>query len=159
MEKFIEKFTKEHPKTLHEMENQLGNPEDIHPIVSFDVLENTCGGNDILEHLFQEVVDYCERYTETVARFQEMILQGVDFDNREAKEWIDGERKIIHDAMIDSVNILARNMEKAGKDASWIKSLERSRAAYGNFAMQNTYKLLKEYGEQNGYNEQSKPGK
>lgn len=142
MENFAEKFKEEHPDTFREMENQLGDPENIHPIVSFDELENMCKGNEILEHLFEEIVDYCERYTETAARFQEMILQGVDFDNREAKEWIDGERKITHDAMIDSVNILARNMEKAGKDISWVELLGKSRAAYGNFALQNTYLSL-----------------
>ncbi len=142
MENFGKKFIEEHPDTFREMEEQLGDPEKLSPIVSFENIERSCSGNETLEHLYAEMVDYCERYTETVARFQELILRGVDFENRETKEWIDGERKSVHDAMIDSVNILARNLAKEGKDASWITRFGKSRAAYGNFALQNTYSLL-----------------
>lgn len=142
MENFGKKFIEKYPDTFREMEERLGNPEELSPIISFEYIEKLCSGNETLEHLYKEMVDYCERYTETVARFKELILHGVDFDNREAKEWIDGERKLIHDAMVDSVNILARNLAKEKKDVSWIERFGKSRAAYGNFALQNTYVLL-----------------
>ena len=44
------------------------------------------------------------------------------------------ERSRLHNALIDSVNILARNMEKAGENAAWRKTLGDDRKVIGDFA-------------------------
>jgi len=43
------------------------------------------------------------------------------------------ERTILHNTLIDSVNILARNMEKIGEDASWRTKLGNDRKVIGDF--------------------------
>lgn len=44
------------------------------------------------------------------------------------------ERTILHNALIDSVNILARNMEKIGEDVTWRTQLGNDRKVIGDLA-------------------------
>ncbi len=46
----------------------------------------------------------------------------------------DRQRTIAHDALIDSCNILSRNMAKAGEDFSWRSQLGDDRKVIGDFA-------------------------
>jgi len=54
--------------------------------------------------------------------------------NREQRNEIDPQRTIAHNAFIDSVNILSRNMVKQGEDNSWREMLGDDRKMIGDFA-------------------------
>ena len=45
---------------------------------------------------------------------------------------------------MDSVNILARNMEHLGKDNSWLQKIGESRANYGKLALTTIFSKLAE---------------
>ncbi len=139
----INGFTDKFPHALPEMERQLGDPEKLLPIVDLEKLKEEVKGDSILEKLTEDAIEYSERYTETVAAFHE-VLSNLTKDNQKEFEEIDRTRKIVHDAAVDSINILARAIQKSGRDASWIKMF-KSRVDYGKFALVTTYKALKEF--------------
>lgn len=139
----INGFTDKFPHALPEMEKQLGDPEKLTPIVDLEKLKEEVTEDPVLEKLTEDAIEYCERYTETVAAFHE-ILSNLTRDNQKEFEEIDQTRKIVHDAAVDSINILSRALAKSGRDSSWIKMF-KSRADYGKFALVTTYKALKEF--------------
>ena len=47
---------------------------------------------------------------------------------------MDAERTRLHNVLIDSVNILSRNMEKTGEDIGWHKTIGDNRKDIGDFA-------------------------
>ena len=47
---------------------------------------------------------------------------------------IDKERTLAHNAFIDACNILGRNMQNAGEDASWRQKVGTDRKDIGDFA-------------------------
>jgi hypothetical protein len=47
---------------------------------------------------------------------------------------MDAERTRLHNVLIDSINILARNMEKAGENIDWRKTLGDNRKDIGDLA-------------------------
>lgn len=62
------------------------------------------------------------------------VRAGWNFKSIEEMAADNSERTILHNTLIDSVNILARNMEKIGEDASWRASLGNDRKVIGDFA-------------------------
>lgn len=55
-------------------------------------------------------------------------------------KYIDQARHRLHSAMIDSVNILSRNMDEQGKDIEWVREVStQGRAGYATFAMLTFY--------------------
>lgn len=51
-----------------------------------------------------------------------------------SRQDMDRHRTALHNAFIDSVNILSRNMRKAGEDTSWREQLGADRKVIGDFA-------------------------
>lgn len=104
--------------------------------VSLEALEQSCQGNEVLEGLLKEVYDYCDRYAETLCRFEQIVNESRDADSGEARAEIERVRGKTHDATIDAINLLARSLKKSGRDSSWIAKVAASeRAGYGNFAL------------------------
>lgn len=66
------------------------------------------------------------RYAQVRARWNFKSVEEMAEDN--------SERTILHNALIDSINILARNMEKTGENASWRVTLGNDRKVIGDFA-------------------------
>jgi len=52
----------------------------------------------------------------------------------EQRVQIDQNRTLAHNVFIDACNILARNMQQAGEDISWRRSLGTDRKLIGDFA-------------------------
>src|SRR5665647_600646 len=54
--------------------------------------------------------------------------------DRETQMEMDPPRTIVHNALIDCINILARNMGAAGEDVEWYALLKDNRYEIGKFA-------------------------
>lgn len=123
------------------IENNEGTEDlSIRLDVSLEELEKGVEGDVDLENLLDEVLDNCLRYTETVLKMR-MILNNKDSDEF-AQEIADssGQRTRIHNATIESIDILARTMKSRGRDNSWIQKLRPipfsdNRSVYGRFAI------------------------
>jgi hypothetical protein len=90
----------------------------------------------------RDVAIYSLRYAETVCRFQQIVLAGAASNEDGTREEIERVRTNIHDATMDTINILSRTMKRAGKDNSWIVKLTAGgRAAYGKFSILLAFEL------------------
>jgi hypothetical protein len=139
-----------HPKTVEELKDNFSRPELPKIAIELSELEKLCEGDMDLGGLLNEMTDYCERYTEIIARYQEANSKEETREVKEELAALDEERKITHDATMDSINILARALNGAGKNGRWVESLHGSRAAFGNFALRITYQRLMEMEVENG---------
>lgn len=127
------------------LERDVSSPELTKPLVSVEELERICEGNEDLQVLLQEMLDSCARYTETVCRFEEIALKdrSETIESGDMEE-IDTLRRRTHNAMIDSVNILARNLTKQGKGAPWARALS-DRSKHAKFAITLTFARFAEH--------------
>ena len=106
------------------------------PYISLENLESVCNGNETLEFCLKEVVQISLRYAETVCRFEQIVWRGQESNEDDTRKEIESVRTTVHDSTIDAINILARNLKKAGKDNDWITKLTTvGRAAYAKFAI------------------------
>ena len=123
------------------MEKTYTSTEFLNSTIDIDFIEKECKGNEILEKLFNKMLNYLYRYTEIVFEYNEILKSDISQDeiNQRFKE-IEETRKRIHNATIDSINILSRQLAKFNKDNSWNDKVSSSRASYGNFAKVNTFK-------------------
>ena len=106
------------------------------PIISLQKLEFQCFGNEMLEELLEQMVVCSLRYTEAVLLYE---IIAIDPESTKDGTRIDQQkiRSSVHDATIDAVKILSRNLKKASIDNSWIAKLEAGgRPAYMLFAIQ-----------------------
>ena len=111
------------------------------PAISLEELKKICEGNEKLELLLMDMLDYCLRYTETVIQMNKELLEKnykVDQDIEE----VDRKRSLIHNSTIDSINIFSRALHEEGKDNSWVGNFSGIRAAYGKFAILITLSRL-----------------
>lgn len=141
-EKFKKDFLDSHADFMSNARKTIGDPEKLNPLIEFGAIREMCEGNAVLEKLFSDMENYSEKYVETLAKYQELINQDVDRDIKTELAKLDQDSRIVHDAAIDSVNILSRNMEKFGKNGSWIEKFNKSRALFGRFMVINIYKEL-----------------
>jgi hypothetical protein len=103
------------------------------PIVSEDYLAAQCAGDEDLEQLLGEMLNLSARYAVSVAKFDQIIAE--EQDDETALERIDEARGRTHDALIASVNALARNMNQRGRDGTWVQKIYGNRGAYGKMAI------------------------
>lgn len=145
----FEELATTHPENWTSMQKLLGDPEIIKMSVDISELEKLCANNEVLKKFFEKALEHFYGYTETVWDFQDIVDKKQrgelsDEEYREAFASVDLTRTRSHDAMIDSVNILARAMKKFNLDASWISPLndpsgKAVRTRYTKLALQTTY--------------------
>ena len=148
MENF-ENLATEHPEALEGMRKDLGDPEQLETSVDIETLREACAGNEALERLFQDMLDHFYGYTETIWEFQEVLDRKnrgelTEAEYREEFGNIDMTRTHSHDALMSTVNVLARAMKKANLDFTWITKLKDGggkdiRPKYSALALQITY--------------------
>ncbi len=113
--------------------------------LSLPDLEAECASDENLRMLFESMEQYCLRYTETVCRFEELAAkaseEGLPFSGEERDE-IEKLRTGVHDATIDSINALARQLKERGKDSSWVGKL-LNRTVYMKFAIQTAFEIVR----------------
>ena len=113
------------------------------PFVTFESLESLCQGNETLEYCLHEMVIHSLRYTETVCKFEQIVKRGQASNEDGMRKEIESLRTAVHDSTIDSINLLSRNLKKAGKDNSWINLLVTgNRPAYMLFAMAIAFEVV-----------------
>ncbi len=143
-----EGLTEKYPGTAKKITEYTENPkmaEFIKPRVDWTEVENSCRGNEVLNELYEEMLNYFYRYTETVCEYDEVLSQDLSDAEVNARfQGLEEERTIIHNATMDSVNILARNMGRLGKDNSWLQKIGESRADYGKLALTTIFSKLAE---------------
>lgn len=122
-----------------------GAYEQIPIEITEEQLEELCRGSEELEGFRTELMRYCCRYATDVWSMHEHLAQGID-DKQSSEKFQeqDAARSRLHNAVIDSFNILGRSLAKEGKDNSWMTSLvyagEGSRAAYGRLGLLLAYR-------------------
>lgn len=128
-------FKNEHGK----LRKNVSSEELLAPIVSADGLEYLCRGDEHLKELLESTFAQCARYTEDVARFLQVEAEGSAAKESGEYHEIDAKRTLTHNATIDSINILARELSRRGRDGSWVKKLAGNRTAYMKFALTLTF--------------------
>lgn len=126
-------FEELYHKFPEEMAKNIESAERWKPPVDLVYLESLCEGNELLEGLLKEMLDYCLRYTETSIRFQKALQELDNPEKAQERAELDMETKTVHDATIDSINIFSRALANAGKDNSWVAAISGHRAAYAKF--------------------------
>lgn len=112
---------------------------EITPPVSAEYLLGLCEGDPELRELFDEMIEYFYRYTRDVCEQEMLIKKGMSENLEEIKE-MDIKRTKLHNAMIDSVKILAKNLLRKGKDSLWIVPIDKNgRVGYAQLALLTTF--------------------
>ena len=122
----------------------------LEPVISPEALKALCEDDPTLLTCYESMNSYCNRYAHDV--FNMMYEQKVIEEMREKGEntreayeeivTIDRNRHNLHEAMMDSINLVSRELGKRGKDNEWMRDLVAGgRAAYATFAMLTFYKL------------------
>lgn len=140
-DELLEKIDKEFHDTVAEQELFFKEYPHLRPEKTEDQMRELCEGDETLEALLDEMIEYMHRYTVDVCEWNKMdrMVGTKDYDPREFVK-LDTQRTILHDAMIDSVRIFSRNLAKAGKDNSWVESIDsKGRVGYAAFALKCTY--------------------
>ncbi|MFW5871725.1 MAG: hypothetical protein ACOCUT_01325 [bacterium] len=91
----------------------------------YQELKNTCK-TELLEELLEDLLEKAIRYAN--------IRSEWSLQTAEECQKLDQIRTSAHNVFIDSCNILARNMDKAGKDISWRAKIGKHRKEIGDFA-------------------------
>ncbi|MHB0978033.1 MAG: hypothetical protein ACYC1K_01320 [Minisyncoccota bacterium] len=134
-EEILSSITGEFPTKVEEIKQFEG----IEPPVNEMYLFSLCEGDVELIELFDEMIEYFYRYTKDVCQQESLIKAGVP-ENLEEIRSRDAARGALHDAMIDSVKIFARNLRVKSKDASWIEPIDKKgRTGYANLALLTTF--------------------
>ncbi|MEI6346181.1 MAG: hypothetical protein WCO79_03025 [bacterium] len=132
-----------HPTLEKVEEMKAGGRECKNPFVSIEQLEAECYGDPLLEEILHDTLEQCDRYTETVLQFEQVILRGLDANADGTRAEIDGIRKRVHDTTIEQINILARSLRKAGRNTDWLtKVTVASRAGYAKFALTTSFERI-----------------
>jgi len=117
--------------------------ERAHTPISLEELDKLCEGNEFLESLYETMMDYCTRYTEDVFKmkaFSKIPVSERDENWQSEDKKNDRLRHTLHQATMDSINILARNLKEQGRSNEWLRPLDAGgRSAYGRFAISLTF--------------------
>lgn len=106
------------------------------PFITLQGLNSLCESDEALDYCLHEVVIHSLRYTETICRFEQIVARGQVSNEDGTRKEIEKLRTAVHDSTMSSINLLARNMKRAGKDTTWVsKVTANSRASYALFAM------------------------
>ena len=133
----LENITAEYPTEVEGMKQY----EKFKPVISKKELQVLCEGDEGLTELFDDMIEYFYRYTADVCA-QESLKHEKDGiqKNMEEIRALEAPRGALHDAMIDSVKILVRNLVKKGKDVSWYQNIDKGgRIGYANLALLITF--------------------
>lgn len=122
----------------------------LEPPIRPEELRGLCEGDPILEQCLGSMFKYVNRYAHDV--FSMMIEQMELSEKRERGEdtpeeaaelkRTDERRHNLHEALMDSINLLSRELAKRDKDNEWMHEFAHDgRAGYARFALLTFYKL------------------
>ncbi len=122
----------------------------MEPAITPKDLKALCEHEPLLLTCYEQMNTYCVRYAHDV--FNMMYEQRKLEELRDAHEdtpemyeelqTIDKNRHNLHEAMMDSVNLVSRELAKREIDIEWMREVSSGgRASYAKFAMLTFYKL------------------
>ena len=128
----------------HEDKSQiLGSSSKPKVIVPLETLRSECD-SEILRELFDNMLDFALRYTESVCRWQRLAVENSGtFDEHGTRQAIEDTRHTVHNAFNDHVNILSRTMSRHGKSTKWRELIGHDRSAIGRFALTISFEYIK----------------
>ena len=88
----IEDFSINHRSTFEEMERELGDPERLRLPVDLEKLREEVA-EEGLKKLIDSTIQYCERYTESVAAYKELLADPLKRQSRPSAARYDGTRR------------------------------------------------------------------
>ena len=102
---------------------------------------NLARGNDALMFQFDEIKDSVVRYINKRRELNDIAKESRENVGRSGQEeHSDREQRIIHDALIDNLNIFSRMCANSGKDNSWRQNIGDLRESVAVWA-DNVYSL------------------
>lgn len=141
----MRKIWEEYPREFHEWDETLIEHEPAMPAVSLLYLREQCRNNKEVSELYEDLEDSFYNYADIFFKFNQILVSYNEEPEKYKAEYdkIDADRHNIHNATIDNIFILARQMDKAGLDGSWIKKVgqgnRENRAAMQALVMSNIY--------------------
>lgn len=153
-DRMLDDLKREYPEGIEGLETVLGQHKELKPVISEQELEAMCEGHPDLEELLAEMLEYMYRYTADVCE-NEMLGKKLQRGEIEPEEFArsDEKRTSLHEAMMDSVNILSRALGRNNLDNTWIGRLKGHRAHYARLALQITYAELIKRAERKSHEE------
>ncbi|KND48932.1 MAG: hypothetical protein AB200_00700 [Parcubacteria bacterium C7867-005] len=136
-EDYLHGITGEFPTEVTEFKQEYAK---IKPPVDKEFLAGLCEGDEDLQTAFEDMIEYFYRYTRDVCTQESLKHAGIQ-DNLEEIQAMEVPRRVLHNAMIESVKIFVRNLRKKGKDVSWATDIDkRGRAGYAQLALLTTFR-------------------
>ncbi len=120
----MEKFFTD-PAAIEELE-KMGDVETLAIPITLEALRKECTENAGLKALLDDMQERAFRYAKAVIETQLSLRRGDlerESGSRDDLRTLDAVQRRAHDAYIDSVKILARNLDKHGKDTKWFDEL------------------------------------
>lgn len=122
----------------------------LQPAILPEKLEDICKEDPTLKQSLESMFTYVTRYAHDI--YSMMLEQRELSDKRERGEntledaqelaRTDERRHNLHEALIDSVNLLSRELAKRDKDNSWMNEVvSNGRAGYARFALLTFYRI------------------
>lgn len=151
----IHEFINQNTEEIKKFEEHLSADKQIDSVEEvFKKIETDCQGDEQLEEYFNKMVESCYNYTTIVCEYERIasdfsrdLIDNEEFGRR--LEEIEPRRSAVHNATIDSFNILSRLMAKKGKDNSWVGELAAGgRVVYGNYAIKKTLADVIDYNKE-----------
>jgi len=127
---------------FRELRGSVSSEKMLAPAISVERLLQLCAGDEHLTELLHGTLEQCARYTEDVARFLQIEAEGEESKKSGEYYEIEAKRTRTHDATIDSINILARELSRRGRDGSFVERFAGNRTAYMKFAITLTFDSL-----------------
>ncbi len=133
---------------VHTMEDS--GYDTLAPAIDPQELKVLCLDTPVLMTCYEQMISYCTRYAHDVfnmmyeqALLSELREKGEDTEEMyEELKVIDLNRHNLHEAMMDSVNLLSRQLVKHNKDNEWMREVVAGgRASYATFAMLTFYRI------------------
>ncbi len=122
----------------------------LSPAIMPEKLEEICSGDAILEQCLKSMFSYINRYAHDVysmmieqIELSEKKEKGIDTrEDSQALAETDERRHNLHEALMDSINLLSRELGKKEKDNTWMHEFSHSgRGGYATFALLTFYRL------------------
>lgn len=141
-----EEIVKNMEENHYDLEKPAIDPEDLKAL---------CEDDPVLMKCYEDMIVYCNRYAHDVFTMlyeqkvvEEMRKKGEDTQEAfEELKVIDQKRHLLHNAVMDAINLVSRELGKRGKDNSWLLSItggkkwESCRAEYMTFALLTYYRI------------------
>lgn len=122
----------------------------LEPAITPEALRDLCKDDPLLMTCLESMNKYCKEYAHDVFNmmYEQKLIEEMRENGEETREAyeelvvIDRNRHNLHEAMMDSVNLVSRELVKKGKDNEWMRELVAGgRATYATFALLTFYKL------------------